>query len=90
MIAYPRTSTQTPRQRIAFWQRKDPIAKTMADQITPRQATAIRAISRTFRLDAEDECSKVFKCQPEDLSRGAASALIDWLKFLVSERQEAA
>lgn len=60
----------------------DPIAKTMADLVTPRQLVAIRAISNAAGLNAETECLEhpQLRCRPEELSRGAASVFIDHLK----------
>ena len=58
----------------------DPVAKTMADLVTPKQLVAIRAIANANRLNAERECMEVVKCRPEELSRRAASAFIDYLK----------
>ncbi|HVF92175.1 MAG TPA: Rad52/Rad22 family DNA repair protein [Blastocatellia bacterium] len=58
----------------------DPVAKTMADLVTPKQLVAIRAIANANRLNAEKECMEVVKCRPEELSRRAASAFIDYLK----------
>jgi hypothetical protein len=75
-----RTSSYTPQQRVAFWQRKGAQALTMADQITPRQCVAVRAMARLAQIDAEAESIKLFKVGYEQLNRSAASALIDWLK----------
>jgi len=63
----------------------DPIAKTMADLVTPKQLVAIRAIANANRLNAERECMEVVKCRPEELSRRAASAFIDYLKNRTSD-----
>lgn len=59
----------------------DPLAKTLADLITPKQLVAIRAIAQAQGLDAEKECQAIYSCQLEELSRQAASALIDQLKL---------
>jgi hypothetical protein len=67
----PNTSVQFP---------TDPIAKTLADMITTKQLGMIRALSREIGVDADDECSNVMNCQVTELSRRAASALIDHLK----------
>lgn len=56
------------------------IAKTMIDMVSPRQLVAIRAISRSQRVDGETVCLGLLQCKPEELSRKAASALIDYLK----------
>lgn len=62
-------------------QPRDPLAKTLADLITPKQLVAIRAIAHAQGLQAEQECQKIYNCQLEELSRQAASALIDQLKL---------
>ncbi len=59
---------------------REPIAKTMADLVTPKQLVAIRAIANVQGMNAESECMKVLQCRPEELSRRAASAFIDHLK----------
>jgi hypothetical protein len=57
----------------------------MADLVTPKQLVAIRAIANANRLNAERECMEVVKCRPEELSRRAASAFIDYLKNRTSD-----
>jgi hypothetical protein len=59
---------------------RDPVAKTLADLVTPKQLVAIRAIAQALGLDADDECLTLYNCKPEELSRKAASLLIDYLK----------
>lgn len=61
----------------------DPMAKTMAELITPRQMVAIRAISNGQKLDPEDEIKELFgqSIKVEELSKKAASALIEHLKI---------
>ncbi|MBL8152046.1 MAG: SWIM zinc finger family protein [Blastocatellia bacterium] len=59
---------------------RDPLAKTLNDLVTPKQLAAIRAISSVQGVDAEKECQELLGCKVEELSRRAASALIDHLK----------
>ncbi|MFP5265085.1 MAG: Rad52/Rad22 family DNA repair protein [Blastocatellia bacterium] len=66
----------------------DPIAKTMADLVTPKQLVAIRAIANAQGVNAEAECLEVLKCRPEELSRRAASAFIDHLKSKTADVEE--
>jgi len=68
---------------------RDPMAKTMADMITPRQLGMIRALAREAGVDADDECQAVLGCRVEDLSKRAASSLIDHLKNLPRAVDEA-
>jgi hypothetical protein len=56
------------------------MATTMGNLVTPRQLTAIRAIANGQRVDAEDLCQRLRGCKPEELSRKAASSLMDFLK----------
>ena len=55
-------------------------AKTMADLITPRQMVAIRAIGNSNRVDFETVCKEKTGLELIELSRKAASCLIDYLK----------
>lgn len=66
----------------------EPVAKTMADLVTPKQLVAIRAISHAQRVNAEAECIKLMSCRPEELTRRAASAFIDHLKSVSIENDE--
>lgn len=61
---------------------RDPLAKTMADLVTPRQLGMIRALAREAGIDPDDECQAVLGCRVEELSKRAASSLIDHLKRL--------
>jgi len=60
---------------------KDPLAKSLPDLITPKQLVAIRAIAHAQGVKAEEECQTLYQCKLEELSRKAASALIDHLKL---------
>lgn len=66
----------------------EPVAKTMADLVTPKQLVAIRAIAHAQRVNAEAECVKLMGCRPEELTRRAASAFIDHLKSIPAEGDE--
>ena len=67
---------------------RDPVAKTMADLVTPKQLVAIRAIANSQGVNAEAECLEALKCRPEELSRRAASAFIDHLKSKTADSEE--
>ncbi|MGI8567329.1 MAG: Rad52/Rad22 family DNA repair protein [Pyrinomonadaceae bacterium] len=58
----------------------DPRAKGMNDPITPKQLGMINRIAREAGVNAEKECSQLMGCKLEDLSKRAASSLIDYLK----------
>ena len=67
---------------------REPIAKTMADLVTPKQLVAIRVIANSQGVNAETECQQLMNCKPEELSRKAASSFIDYLKAKGSEAGE--
>ena len=50
------------------------------DGVTEKQLAAIYAIAKAKSLDAQLESLSLFRCEPEQLSRGAASELIDHLR----------
>ena len=64
---------------------RDPLAKSMADLVTPKQLGMIRALAREARVDADEECQQVLRCRTEELSKKAASSFIDHLKGLQQE-----
>ena len=64
---------------------RDPLAKSMADLVTPKQLGMIRALAREAGVDVEEECQSTLRCRTEELSKRAASAFIDHLKGLQQE-----
>ncbi|MFM9904226.1 MAG: Rad52/Rad22 family DNA repair protein [Pyrinomonadaceae bacterium] len=60
----------------------DPVAKSLGDMITGKQLGMIRAIAREGNLDASRECSQMMSCSIEELSKRAASDLIEHLQTL--------
>lgn len=50
------------------------------DAVTEKQLSAIYAIAKAKSLDAQLESMALFRMEPEQLSRGAASELIDHLR----------
>lgn len=64
---------------------RDPLAKSMADLVTPKQLGMIRALGREAAVDVDDECQSVLRCRTEELSKRAASSFIDHLKSLQQE-----
>ncbi len=62
----------------------DPVAKTLSEMISTKQLGMIRAIARENGVDADQECESLMKCQVSELSRKAASALIDRLQTIAS------
>jgi hypothetical protein len=58
----------------------DPVARTLTELVTPKQLVAIRAIANSVGVDAEKRSLELYNCRPEELTKKAASALIDELK----------
>ena len=65
---------------------RDPLAKSMADLVTPKQLGMIRALAREAGVDADEECQQVMRVRTEELSKRAASSFIDHLKGLQNEQ----
>jgi len=57
----------------------DPIAKTISDMVTTKQLGMIRSICREHELEPDQECMATMNCKVNELSRKAASSLIDHL-----------
>lgn len=64
---------------------RDPLAKSMADLVTPKQLGMIRALGREAQVDVDEECQAVARCKTDELSKRAASSFIDHLKGLAQE-----
>jgi hypothetical protein len=61
---------------------RDPVARNLGDMITSKQLNMIRAIARDANMDAEAICKEMFACGIDELSKRAASDLIDRLQAL--------
>ena len=66
----------------------DPTARTLGDMITGKQLGLIRAIARDAQLDPEAAATDIMKCRLDELSKSAASDLIDHLQNLDGRRVE--
>ncbi|MBV9216398.1 MAG: hypothetical protein JO053_09490 [Acidobacteria bacterium] len=60
----------------------NPVAKSIGDMVTSKQLGLIRAIARDANVDAEKECASLMRCSVEELSKRAASDLIEHLQNL--------
>ena len=60
----------------------NPIARSLSDLVTAKQLGMIRAIAREIGVDPDEECNTVMSCKTDELSRKAASALIQHLQDL--------
>ncbi|MBV9240790.1 MAG: hypothetical protein JO314_02180 [Acidobacteria bacterium] len=71
------TAEVEPRQRIAP---VEAVARNLGDMVTAKQLNMIRAIAREKEIDAEGVCGEMFACRIEEISKRAASDLIDRLQ----------
>ena len=69
---------------------RDPVAKGTGDLVTPKQLGMINRTAREMGVNAEKECLSLLGCKPQDLSKRAASSLIDYLKAYPESAKEAA
>lgn len=65
----------------------NPIARSLSDLVTAKQLGMIRAIAREMNVDPDEECNAVMECKTDELSKKAASALIQHLQDLQKEQQ---
>ena len=54
--------------------------KTLSDLVTARQLGMIRAIAREIGIDADQESNSVMRCRTDEMSKRAASSLIQHLQ----------
>jgi len=67
----------------------NPIAKSLSDLVTAKQLGMIRAISREIGVDAEVECQNAMQCKTDELSKKAASGLIQLLQDMQKNQEVA-
>jgi hypothetical protein len=65
---------------------RDPIAKTLADLISPKQLALINRLAKTLKLDPEAACQEMYQANLNEISRRAASALIERLNTTLQEQ----
>ncbi|MDQ3713528.1 MAG: RAD52 family DNA repair protein [Acidobacteriota bacterium] len=65
----------------------NPIAKSLSDLVTAKQLGMIRAIAREINVDADEECQNVMQCKTDELSKKAASGLIQHLQDLQKNQE---
>ena len=58
----------------------DPIARSLGDLVTAKQLGMIRAIARELNIDPDEECNAVMHCSTDELTKRAASSLIQHLQ----------
>lgn len=65
----------------------NPIARSLSDLVTAKQLGMIRAISREIGVDADEECNAIMQCKTDELSKKAASGLIQHLQDLQKQQE---
>ncbi|MGE0131519.1 MAG: Rad52/Rad22 family DNA repair protein [Blastocatellales bacterium] len=65
---------------------RDPLAKTLADLISPKQLALINRLAKTLKLDPEAACREMYQANLSEISRRAASALIERLNVALQEQ----
>lgn len=58
----------------------DPVARSLGELVTAKQLGMIRALAREQQIDADEECQSVMKCNTDELTKRAGSALIGHLQ----------
>lgn len=58
----------------------NPRPKTLGDLVTPKQLWMLRNTARELGIDAEDYCLREYNCALEEISKHAASMLIEKIK----------
>lgn len=66
----------------------DPLAMTEGDLISPAQLSRINALAKRVQLNPEDLCRETYKIGLGEISRQAASALIEHLESKLREESE--
>ena len=68
----------------------DPIARSLGDLVTAKQLGMIRAIARELNIDPDEECNTVMHCSTDELTKRAASSLIQHLQDMQRSKDSAA
>jgi len=65
---------------------RDPIAKNLASLISPNQLALINKLAKRLKLDPEAACREMYQANLNEISRRAASALIERLNAALQEQ----
>jgi Rad52/22 family double-strand break repair protein/SWIM zinc finger len=65
----------------------NPIARSLSDLVTAKQLGMIRAISREIGVDPDQECNGIMQCKTDELSKKAASILIQHLQDMQKHQE---
>jgi hypothetical protein len=58
----------------------DPVARSLGELVTAKQLGMIRALAREVNVDPDEECNIVMHCSTDELTKRAASSLIQHLQ----------
>jgi hypothetical protein len=58
----------------------EPVARSLGELVTAKQLGMIRAIARELNIDSDEECHTVMNCSTDELTKRAASSLIQHLQ----------
>lgn len=58
----------------------NPVARSLGELVTAKQLGMIRAIAREVNVDPDEECNSLMHCSTDELTKRAASALIQHLQ----------
>ena len=65
----------------------NPVARSLSDLVTAKQLGMIRAIAREMNIDADEESNSLMQCRTDELSKRAASSLIQHLQDMQNNQQ---
>ncbi len=65
----------------------NPVARSLSDLVTAKQLGMIRAIAREVNIDADEESNALMQCRTDELSKRAASSLIQHLQDMQNNQQ---
>ena len=64
----------------------EPVARNLGELVTAKQLGMIRAIARELGIDPNEECQSVMNCTTDELSKKAASALIQHFQDIQKQK----
>lgn len=65
----------------------NPVARSLSDLVTAKQLGMIRALAREMNIDADEESNSLMQCRTDELSKRAASSLIQHLQDMQNNQQ---
>jgi hypothetical protein len=68
----------------------NPVARSLGELVTAKQLGMIRAIARELNIDPDEECNSVMNCSTDELTKRAASSLIQHLQEMQKGSDSAA